>query len=82
VAYKLTIQTERLVVVYIRFTLNQSFSLYCEFVSHLVSTLSYTLVYIRFTLNQSFNGAHEVAYKLTIQTKRLVQSKTYVNYRV
>ena len=27
-------------------------------------------------------GAHEVAYKLTIQTERLVQSKTYVNYRV
>ena len=27
-------------------------------------------------------GAHEVAYKLTIKTERLVQSKTYVNYRV
>jgi hypothetical protein len=26
-------------LVYIRFTLNQSFSFYCEFVRHLVSTL-------------------------------------------
>ena len=43
-------------VVYIRFTLNQSFSMYCEFVSHLVSThVLYSVVYIRFTLNQSFS---------------------------
>jgi hypothetical protein len=58
-------------VVYKPFTLNQCFSLYCEFVSHKVCKLQ--------SIGQ---GAHEVAYKLTIKTERLVQSKTYVNYKV
>jgi hypothetical protein len=53
-------------VVYIRFTLSQSFSLYCELCK----------------LTSIGQGAHGVAYKLTIQTERLIQSKTYASYRI
>jgi hypothetical protein len=37
-----------------------------------------TSIHMHFRHKSIGQGAHEVAYKLTIKTKRLVQSKTYV----